>query len=34
LEGQGQAPMRDSEFENIHKDPRWKVVVQCISWMQ
>jgi cytochrome c-type biogenesis protein CcmH/NrfG len=23
--------LRDSDFENIHEDPRWRVVVQSIS---
>ena len=26
--------LRDSDFENVQGDPRWKVVVQCICGMQ
>ena len=22
---------RDSDFQNIHGDPRWKVVIACVS---
>lgn len=26
--------LRDADFKNIQEDPRWKVVVQCISGRQ